>query len=306
MILSPNLKGALFMAISMAGFTFNDAIVKHVSAAMNMGQVMLVRGLFATLLIGALAWNAGALRSLGAVANPMVAMRVFGEVGGTVTFLIALAHIPLANTSAILQALPLAVTMGAALFLGEPVGWRRWTAIAAGFAGMLTVLRPGFEGFDTYALLVCGTVVFAAIRDLATRQVPSEIPSLLLSTLTALAVSITGVFLIGPLGGWRALTPMATGQLFAAACLILFGYHFIIMAMRTGEISFIAPFRYTSLLWAILLGYLVFGDVPDLFMIAGSTIIVASGLYTIYREHVVARKTPVATATAPGMAPDGL
>ena len=161
---------------------------------MNMGQVMLVRGLFATALIPLLAWQLGALPAARDSFSARVICRVVGEIGGTVFFLIALAHLPIANVSAVLQALPLAVTMGAALFFGEKVGWRRWLAIAVGFAGVLIIVRPGFEGFQRLFALVLVCVVFCAFRDLATRRIPTDIPSLFVSTLTAAAVTICGAF----------------------------------------------------------------------------------------------------------------
>ncbi len=287
--LSPNLRGSLFMAIGMASFTFNDATVKYVAEHMNMGQVMLVRGLIATVLILALAWHKGMLTPLRDALHKMTVLRVIGEVVGTVSFLVALVHVPLALTSAILQALPLVVTMGAAMFFGEPVGWRRWIAIAVGFAGVLIIVRPGGDGVSPYILLIVVTVVFAALRDLATRKVPKTIPVLMISALTSAGVSLAGVAMIGPLGGWTPMTSQNTLLLTLAACCVIVAYHFIILAMREGEISFVAPFRYTSLLWAILLGFLFFGDLPDIPMIVGSVIVIGSGLYTLYRERIVSR-----------------
>ena len=293
------------MAVSMAGFTANDTLVKLASEDMNMGQVMFVRGFFATILITLLAWHQGALKVPRHVLHPKMLVRMVGEIGGTVLFLIALAHLPLANVSAVLQALPLAVTMGAALVFAEPVGWRRWMAIIVGFFGVMIIVRPGFEGFSVYSLLALLCVGFCAVRDLATRQIPDEVPSLLISVATAVSVTVCGALLIAPFGGWTPLTSAATLELAGAACLLLVGYQFIIKSMRIGDISFIAPFRYMSLLWAILLGFLVFGDVPDLAMIVGSVIIVMSGLYALYRERV--RRRPIAaSSTSAAMAPDGL
>jgi drug/metabolite transporter (DMT)-like permease len=304
--LSPNLTAALFMCLSMAGFTANDVIAKHLSASMNMGQVMLLRGLFATLFIAALAWHRGALRTPLLVFQPLVMLRVAGEALATITFLIALAQLPVANVAAVLQALPLAVTMGAALFFGEGVGWRRWLAIIAGFIGVAIIVRPGFEGFSAYSLLAFLTVCFAAMRDLVTKRIPHEVPTLLISTATAGTVTLCGLFLVGPMGGWVAPTGPDFMQLAIAAALLLVGYQFIIMAMRIGEISFVAPFRYTGLLWAIVLGLLVFNEVPDLPMLLGAAIIVASGLYTLYRERVVGRSMASTESIGPTMAPDGL
>jgi drug/metabolite transporter (DMT)-like permease len=304
--LSPNMRAALFMTVSMAGFTVNDGVTKHMSEVMNMGQVMFLRGAFATLFVAVLAWHQGALANLRLALQPMVLVRVAAEVMATVTFLIALAQLPIANVSAVLQALPLAVTMGAALIYGETVGWRRWLSIAAGFAGVAIIVRPGLEGFSAYSLVALVCVGFCTARDLATRRIPQAIPTLLISTVTALAVSVCGAFLIQPMGGW---TPPGAFDLFLLACaagLLIVGYQFIILAMRSGEISFVAPFRYTGLLFSILLGLVVFGDMPDLAMILGSAIIVGSGLYMLYRERVVGRSKAAAESVGPSMAPEGL
>lgn len=294
------------MVVAMIGFTLNDAITKFSSESMNMAQVMLVRGAFASLFVGLLAWHRGALADPRAMLQPMVAVRVAGEAGATVSFLVALAHLPIANVSAVLQALPLAVTMGAALFFGEGVGWRRWLAIAVGFAGVLIIVRPGFEGFSVYSLLALTSVVCCAVRDLATKRIPHAIPTMLVSTATALAMTVLGALLLSPMGGWTPMSAGATALLALAAVLVLIGYQFIIMAMRSGDISFIAPFRYTALLWSILLGLVIFGDVPDLPMTVGAAIIIGSGLYALYRERVVGRRQTAAESTGPDMAPDGI
>lgn len=294
------------MAVSMAGFTANDAIAKSVSDTMNMGQVMLIRGLFATLFVGLIAGQQGALGRWHRLRDPMLLLRVAGEVAATVTFLIALARLPIANVSAVLQALPLTVTMGAALVFGEKVGWRRWLAITVGFAGVLIIVRPGFEGFSEYSLLTLVCVLFCTVRDLATKRVPKEIPSSFISVCTSSAVTACGAVLVWPMGGWSPLTGSNVGMLAIGAGLLVVGYLGIIAAMRTGEISFIAPFRYTALLWALLLGFVVFRDVPDWAMCLGAAIVVGSGLYTLYREQAVGRRPIVAETTSPSMSPDGI
>jgi drug/metabolite transporter (DMT)-like permease len=291
------------MAVGMAGFTMNDTITKAVSSEMNFGEVMLVRGLFAIVLIAALAWHQRAMRPLRTLLVRPVALRVAGEVGGTVSFLAAITHLPLANTAAIFQALPLAITLGAALIFGEPVGWRRWLAITAGFIGVIIIVRPGGEGFNQFSLLALVSVVFCAVRDLATRRIPAHIPSLFITLLTTVTVTTAGAVILVPLGGWTPPSSRALGLLALAAVLLLIGYQCVIMALRSGDISAVAPFRYSALLWAMLLGYLVFGDVPDAAMMTGASIIVLSGLYAFYRERV--RHRPVA-ADASGLPPDGL
>jgi drug/metabolite transporter (DMT)-like permease len=196
--------------------------------------------------------------------------------------------------------------MGAALVFGEKVGWRRWLAITAGFAGVLVIVRPGFEGYNAYFLLVLLCVCLCTVRDLATKKIPQAIPILLISTVTSLAVTLTGAAMLQPMGGWTPMPLESTMLLVLGAILLLIGYHFIIMSLRIGEISYIAPFRYTALLAAIVLGILVFGDFPDTPMIIGSLMIVGSGLYTLYRERVVGRGKAAAESTGPAMAPDGI
>lgn len=306
MPISPNLRAALFMVIAMAGFTANDTIVKLVMQSLGVGQVMLIRGIFATAMIFILAWNRGALARPRQLLHPTMALRAVCEMMSTVCFLGALAHMPLANASAVLQALPLAVTMGAALFLGEEVGWRRWLAILFGFAGVMIIVQPGFDGFSAYSLLALGAVIFSAGRDLITRHIPGDVPSLLVSSMTALTVALFGGVLTVVSGDWAPVSAGSLGLLVTTAVLLLVGYHFIIMSMREGDISFVAPFRYTALIWALALGYLVFGEIPGLAMIAGAAFIVLSGLYALYREQVVGKGKPAAESTSPSMAPDGL
>ncbi len=291
------------MSVGMAGFTMNDAITKSVSSEMNFGQVMLVRGLFAIVLIASLAIHQGAIRPQRTLLVQPVALRVIGEVGGTVSFLAAITHLPLANTSAIMQSLPLAITLGAAVGFGEPVGWRRWSAIVAGFIGVLVIVRTGVAGFNQFTLLALVSVLFCCARDLATRRIPSHIPSLFITLLTTITVTTSGALILFPLGGWTPPAGRSVGLMALSAVLVLTGYQCVIMALRSGDISAIAPFRYTALLWALLLGYLVFGDVPDAMMATGAAIIVASGLYAFYRERIRHREV---AASAAGLPPDGL
>lgn len=304
MALSPNLRGSLFMAIAMASFTMNDAITKAVSSEINFGEIMLVRGVFAIVLISTLTISRRAIRPVRTLMVKSVALRVMGEVGGTVAFLAAIVHLPLANISAIMQALPLAVTLGAAVVLSEPVGWRRWTAIGVGFAGVLVIVRPGVDGFNQFALLALISVLFCTLRDLATNRIPAEIPSLFITLLTTIVVTVVGAVVLVPLGGWVQPSAPVVGLLALAAVFVLTGYQCVIMAMRAGDISAVAPFRYTALLWAILLGYILFSEVPDVPMIVGASMIVASGLYAFYRERVRARMLPAASASS--LPPDGL
>lgn len=293
------------MTVSMAGFTLSDAISKFMFDFIGMGQLMLVRGLIASTLVGLLAWSRGAYARPGALFHPMVLLRVFGESAATLTFFVGLDAMPLPNVSAIMQALPLAVTAGAALVFAEPVGWRRWSAIAIGFAGVLLIVRPGSEGFNTASLWVLACVFFCVVRDLATKRVPEDIPSLAVSSTTAVSVTAIGASMLAISGDWSPMEPAHVGLIAIAAVLLLVGYQFVILAMRSGEISFVAPYRYTALLWALALGWLVFDDVPETLTLAGSAIVVFSGLYMLWRERRIDRSV-AADTTSPSMAPDGL
>lgn len=296
MALTDNTRGALIMALAMASFTANDALVKAVTSSLNVGQIMFVRGLMTFVIAFLVARHMGALRNLRLLLQPMVLLRCLFEIIASLLYLTALRNIDLANASAILQSLPLAVTLGAALFLGEPVGWRRWTAIIIGFIGVLIILRPGPEGFTYAALLVAASVFVTAGRDLVTRRISSNLPSLSVTVLTTFVNTTIGGLLIVPLGGWQPLNWELFGFLAVAALLVLTGYQSIIIAMRSGEISFVAPFRYTSLLWAFVIGIFFFNERPDLWTYIGSAIVIGSGLYTFYRES--RRRTAIARKAA--------
>ncbi|CAN7311840.1 DMT family transporter [Neorhizobium sp. LjRoot104] len=296
---SENSRGALFMALAMAAFTCNDALVKSVTPELSIPQIMAVRGVMATVLIFCVARYMGVTLSAKAIMHPLVLLRTFFELGATLTFLSALARIEFAAMSSIMQALPLAVTLGAALFLSEPVGWRRWTAIGVGFLGVLIIIRPGPEGFTPAALLAVGACCFTACRDLTTKRIKADIPSLTVTLFTSLANTVLGAILIVPTGGWQPVSAYALGHLAIASVLVFAGYQAIIQSMRTGEISFIAPFRYTSLLWALVIGIFAFGERPDAYMLAGAAVVIGSGLYTFYRERQRRGMTTDKAAAAP-------
>ncbi|MCV3737675.1 DMT family transporter [Rhizobium sp. TRM96647] len=297
MKLSANHKGALFMALAMASFNVNDALVKSVTGVMNPGQIMFVRGLLTSAMIIALAWPTRGMFWRRVLPDRKVLVRAAAEVGAALTYIMALGLLPLANTAAILLSLPLAVTLGAVLFLGETVGWRRWLAIISGFAGVLIVIRPGPEGFSIGAAFVIAAVVFAATRDLLTRKIDPEIPAALITVVTALSITAFGALTIAPLGGWQPIEWHIFLRLAVSSVALLIGYQCIVFAMRAGDISFVAPLRYTSLIWAIGIGIVFFGEIPDFWMCVGVAVIVASGLYAFNRENR-RRAKPIAQTSA--------
>jgi len=296
---SDNSRGALYMVLAMAVFICNDALVKAVSTQATVAQIMFVRGAMTMVLVFLIARHLRALPTRRMLTDKVMLARIGFEIGATLTYLTALSRIPFANASAILQSLPLAVTLGAALFLGEKVGWRRWLAIGVGFFGVLIILKPGPDGFVTDALFAVVAVVFTAGRDLVTKRVDPSIPSISVSLFTTTVITVLGACLIVPMGGWQPLDASAYGLLGLASFAVLAGYQSIIMAMRTGEISFVAPFRYTALVWAIAFALLIFGEIPDRWMFLGIALIIGSGLYTFYRESRRRQMTIGETDPAP-------
>ncbi|MFC2970566.1 DMT family transporter [Acidimangrovimonas pyrenivorans] len=280
-----NARGALYMNVAMAAFTFNDACMKAVTETLPIFQAALLRGAVTVAGLAAVARVMGGLRlRFGARESRLIGLRCVAEVTATIAFLTALAHMPLANLTAIMQSLPLAVTLAAALVLGEPVGWRRMAAIGLGFLGVLLIVRPGTAGFDHWSLLGLVAVAAVVLRDLVTRRLPASVPSVSVSFYSALGVTVLAA-LVSPFETWLRPTPAQIALLIAAAGFIIVGYLFVVMVMRVGDVGTVAPFRYTALLWAIVLGWLVFGQFPDPATLAGSAIVIATGLFTLYRER---------------------
>ena len=278
------------MSASMLAFVLNDGQMKYLFADISIYQAIFLRGVLTIPLIAALAWHQRQLFiRLSRSDWKFVALRALGEIMATVGFLTALAHMPLANVTAILQALPLTVTMAAALFLAEPVGWRRWTAIGVGFVGVMIIVRPGLEGFSIYSLSALFAIACITLRDIATRRLSSEAPSLFVALITAIAITGLGAVMV-PSISWVQPTGSMWLVITGASVAIIFGYLFSIMTMRVGEIGFVAPFRYTAMVWAILMGILIFGEWPDAYTITGTAVIVITGLYSFHRERLARAK----------------
>ncbi|MEO1557224.1 MAG: DMT family transporter [Pseudomonadota bacterium] len=288
--MSPNTLGALLMMASMASFTLNDAMIKLTGGAVPLMQLLFLRGVLSSLLILGLARWLGAIRFRMARRDwALIAMRSGAEVGAAYFFLTALFNMPLANVTAILQVLPLTVAIGAALFFREPLGWRRMSAILIGFLGMLLIVRPGPEGFSLWSGYALMAVVFVTMRDLATRKLSPDVPSMTVTFVAAVTVmGFAGLASIPE--PWVALDTRLAALIIASSVFIIGGYWFSVRVMRVGDITFIAPFRYTGLVWALLLGWLVFGDWPSHLTLVGAAIVVATGLFTLYRERKVSQR----------------
>ncbi|MCZ0812745.1 MAG: DMT family transporter [Pseudomonadota bacterium] len=287
---SDNVTGALLMMGSMVAFTVNDVFLKALAGQIPLFQVLFLRGALTTVMVGVIAWRMGVLRlRLSRRDTGRVAIRIVAEIGAAYFFLTALFNMPIANVTAILQAIPLTITLAAAVVFGDAIGWRRLLAILVGFAGVLLIVRPGAEDFTIYSFYVLAAVGFVTLRDLITRRLSREVPSMLVTFITSASIMVAyGLAMLG--GEWVTVDLRAGGLVLGASVMAVGGYLTSIMVMRVGEVSFIAPFRYTGLIWALLLGWLVFGEWPAPVTLAGAAIVVGSGMFTLYREAKLGRK----------------
>jgi drug/metabolite transporter (DMT)-like permease len=292
-----NLRGSLWMVAAMAGFAVEDMFLKSVAASLPVGQILMIFGAGGMMGFALLAMRRGERILHPAILSPAILIRCLFEVAGRLFYTLAIALTPLSSASAILQATPLVVVMGAALIFGERVGWRRWAAIAVGFAGVLIILRPGLDGFTPLSLLaVLGMLGFAG-RDLATRAAPPVLSNLQLGVYGFAMMVPTGALLLAVSGGAVLPSALAAGQLAAATVIGVLAYYALTSAMRIGEVSVVTPFRYTRLVFALILGATVFGERPDAATLLGSAVIVTSGIYTLLRSR---RVQAMATKAGPG------
>ncbi|MBL4813835.1 MAG: DMT family transporter [Rhodobacteraceae bacterium] len=283
--ISDNIRGALFMIGAMVTFTVNDAFMKALGGDIGPFQALVLRGTLTTLWLAILVWHGGYWRQKIAGKDwRLIVARTACEAIAAWLFITSLFHMEIANLSAILQSLPLTVTLAGALFLGEAVGWRRLAAICIGFIGILMIIQPGSGNFNTYSYYAVALVGFVTARDLIARRISAELPSVLVALLTAFGVTVAAGF--GALSeNWATVEPRQWALLFAASLLIIGGYIFSVAAMRVGEISFVSPFRYSSLIVAMLLGAVMFGTFPEGWALVGAALVVTTGLYTFMREN---------------------
>lgn len=284
--LSPDQRGIALMVCAMALYVLNDALVKLTTRHFGPGQILAVRGLFATVVVAALAYRAGQLRDWRSLCRPIVGVRSALEIATAASSVAALSLAPLATVTAIMMAAPLIIVMATAALGWEPPRGRRIAAALLGFSGVMLVIKPSasLDGFDwgvAFALLCAASL---AARDLVTRAIPPAVPSVLIALVTTMAVSVAGVAL-GTFETWQALDRAETAILaFAAICAAL-GNYALIAACRGVDLSVVTPFRYTIILWAIFLGYLGWGEAPDVPSMLGIALISATGLYSLYTSR---------------------
>ena len=288
--MSVNLRSALLMILSMGFFAVEDALIKATSGQVPTGMIIWVIGLGGTLICliwlplrGVALWHPDFV-------HPKVLMRTGFEVVGGMFFVPALSMIPLTTVSAVVQATPLLVAMGAALFLGQKVGWRRWAAIMVGLFGVLLIIRPGLEGFEAATLLAVVGVSCLAARDIVTRSLETELTSLQLTFHAYVGLIVAGVLLMLILGQ-SVVVPTQQSMVFLAMAIAISicAYLAIVAATRQGDAAMTSSMRYSRMLFALVIGYFAFEEVPDAMTLIGAGIVIAAGLYTLIREARLAR-----------------
>ncbi len=288
-----NRRGIIAMTGAMASFVVNDALVKYVSQSLAGAQLIFIRGLFATALLLAISASMGLLVGSGSRAREIlhrpVLIRSALDAAATLVFLTALFHLPLANATAINMATPLFIALLAVLWMGEQIGRVRWFVIGLGFVGVLLIVQPKADGFNGYALLCLFGTLLHAGRDLYTRKIHVEMPSILITIGTAVSVTVLAG-LISVIQGWKPLNLSHLGLLAAASVFLSAGYFLLIRAMRSGEISLIAPFRYMGLLIALAIGFLVWGEIPNGLAWGGIALLVGAGLFMLLSDRATRRE----------------
>lgn len=283
--MTDNLRGSLLMVLAMLAFAFEDAFVKLAAQHLPLGEVLALMGLVGMALFSALALQNGVAPLPRSLLTRTMALRSASEIIGRVFYGLALALTPISQASAILQATPLVVVLGAAVLFGEKVGLMRWLLIFAGFAGVIIIIRPGLEGFSALSLLaVLGLLGFAG-RDLATRAAPLTLSNAQLGAAGFLMLALSGVILTAIDGRVTAVSPLAFAQVAAAACFGVAAYAALTQAMRTGEVGVVTPFRYSRLLFALAIGFTMFNERPDALTLLGSAVIVACGIVILSQSR---------------------
>ena len=272
-----NRRGILYMASAMVCLVLNDALMKHLGQALPVPQMVFIRGAFAVLMVYAVArWTGAATRLPRLLDRPVLARAALDAVG-TLLYLVALMHLPLGNATAINLAAPLIMAALAVAVLHERAGPARWAAIGAGFMGVLLVIQPSAQGFNGWSLVCLSGTFFQATRELLTRRIDPAVPSLLITLASALAVLVLAAGATA-LQGWQPVAPLQWARLALAAALLASGYFFIVNSMRHGEMTVVAPFRYTGLLVAVGLSWLVWDQVPNALAWAGIAVLMLAGL----------------------------
>ncbi len=284
--MNDNLRGILAMTASMLMFNVGDTLFKVMGSTLPVGEMLFVRGIFASLMVLIAAYCMRALGHWRQILSLPMAFRVVCEMACSVLFFMALMRMNFSDAAAIGQFTPLAVMAGAAVFLGETVGWRRWSAAGVGFLGVLLIIKPGTAAFQPIALLMLMSMAFVAGRDLITRRLPKHVPTVLITLTSAVSGLVLGA-LMQPFEDWRMVSHGEIGMLALCALSVLFGYGLVIIGMRFGETGVVSPFRYSYMLFAMFSSLFIFREWPDALSWLGIGLVIGAGLYMVHRERVV-------------------
>lgn len=283
--MTENARGLVAILIGSTALVVNDALVKLLSAELPSGELIVIRGVLATILLIAGVAVFRAARPIRILFTPMMLVRLFSAAIATLFIVISLRHLPLPIVNTVIQVTPLAATAGAAVIYREHVGWRRWLATLIGFLGVLLIAKPGGATFGAAAYIVLTALLFTTMRDLTTRGLDRDIPSIFVAAGSSAAIAVGGFLMIPFEAAWVA--PSARAWLLmamSAACLFV-ANTFVIAGLRTGEIAVIAPFRYAPVPLSLFLGYWWWGDLPDGTAFLGIGLVIAAGVYTLHRER---------------------
>ena len=284
-----NARGILALLLSQALFVSSDSFVKLVGAMMPATQIMALRGLMAVTLAAAVLALTVDRSKWKLAAQPLVGVRAALEGTSAALFIISLPHLTLGDITVFMQFTPLSITLLAALVLGERVGWKRWAAIVTGLMGVILVAQPGGSSFSIYSVSAITVALLISVRDLVTRRLDPAIPTPAITLTTTMSVCALG-FLGSPLQEWQPVQSQALWLLAGSAVLVTAANVSIIRAFRGTDVTVVSPFRYFGVLWALILGYAIWRETPNLLAIAGTVLIVGSGLYTMHRESLRMRQ----------------
>lgn len=288
-----NMKAAAMMVLSMAMFTTGDAIIKFLSADLPIGQIVFLRGVLVCVFFWLLLRQQKLALFPRASWNRWNILRGFFELSVAACYLTGLMLLPLATAVILVFSGPIMLTILAALILKEKVGWRRWLAVSMGFGGVILVADLQQTSWTSWAVLLPLTAAFlTALRDIYLRHIPQVLSSAQIAFTTAWMVTIAGLMTLP--WGWSSVTVEHTGLLTLGSFFIFAAYISYVSTTRMGELSFIAPFKYTSIPLAMLIGYLVWGDLPSTMSYIGTAIIVISGVFIFIREG---KKKPASSST---------
>ncbi|MGI9394726.1 MAG: DMT family transporter [Boseongicola sp.] len=285
-----NTRAILLMTAAMAAFAISDAFINRAAESLPTGQILAITCALSLIPFVFRLRKSDERLFSAKLRHPAFLIRTAGEVLGSLGYVMALSLVPLATASALLQAQPLAATMAAAVILGEHVGPRRWTAVGLGFVGVLMIIRPGAEAFDPNALWTLLGIVGFTARDLGTRLLPKDISTPFVSFWALFVLGLLGFAIMPVDGAWRPLESLTWIWLVGCSASVAVAFVVITAALRIGEISAIAPFRYTRMVFALAIAILLLGENPDAMTWAGTALIICSGIYAFWRERTLSRK----------------